>query len=293
MKLLRDRLGTILFLLAALYAVVQISADMSWSGYFHEDQVIGSVNESKLGKDELASELRSLLWRHGESWNDLDPSTQATRRNEALETLIDEHLISQRALSSNASSNGAEPAFQQFLKQFEGETWRDRITAQGLNEDVWRKRISTETQQRNSLEALLVMAPTKTSDAEARAWFDAHQSTMTIPERLHARHLFLCGNDKEKPDRSADIQSIYQQLRSSAGFQAESLQNTGRMPVPLSSLIAKYSEDDNNRLQDGDLGWFSPDRVPADFAEHVFALPIGKVSPPFPDETRLAPRAGH
>ena len=55
--------------------------------------------------------------------------------------------------------------------------------------------------------------------------------------------------------------------------------------MPLSELIAKYSEDDNNRLHDGDLGWFSRDRDPADFAEHVFALPIGQVSPPF--QTKL------
>ncbi len=252
-----------------------------------------SINGKVITRNDLAECLRSLLWRHGESWNDLDESTQTARRNEALETLINERLIRERALSCNASSNGAEPAFQQFLKQFEGETWRDRVTAQGLTEEALRKQISTETQQRNAVEMLLVTALTKTSDAEARAWFAAHQSAMMIPERLHARHLFLCGNDKEKPDRSADIHSIYQQLSSSArilpasssGFQPESSQNTGRMPVPLSDLITKYSEDDNNRLHDGDLGWFSRDRVPADFAEHVFALPIGKVSPPF--QTKL------
>lgn len=229
-----------------------------------------SISGKVITRNDLAKSLRSLLWRRGESWNDLDESTQTARRNEALEMLINEHLIRERALSSNASSNGAEPAFQQSLKQFEGETWRDRITAQGLTEEALRIRVSTETQQRNALEASLVTAMTKTSDDEARAWFAAHQSAMVIPERLHARHLFLCGNDKEKPDRTADIQPIYQKLSAAETF---------------SSLIAKYSEDDNNRLHDGDLGWFSRDRVPADFAEHVFALPIGKVSPPF--QTKL------
>jgi hypothetical protein len=278
--------GFALFLLLGAFMAIMFL--MSWSMMrtkLLNVYTAALINVQPVSKAELATELQKLLWRRGESWNALDKSTQTARRNEALETLIDEHLIRERALSSSASSNGAKPAFQQFLKQFEGETWRDRITAQGLTEEALRKQIINETQQRNALETLLVTAMTKTSDDEARAWFAAHQSAMVIPERLHARHLFLCGNDKEKPDRTADIQSIYQQLSSSTGFQPESSQNTGRMPVPLSELIAKYSEDDNNRLHDGDLGWFSRDRVPADFAEQVFALPIGKVSPPF--QTKL------
>ncbi len=289
----------ILLITGAVYLIGLLDSDFMVA--LQKQRGAAVINHEEINKHELAEALRSLLWKRGEAWNELDDTTQTARRNEALETLINEHLIRERALSSHASSNGAGPAFQQFLKQFEGETWRDRIIAQGLTEGVWRKRISTETQQRNALEGLLVMAPRKTSDAEARAWFAVHQAAMIIPERIHASHLFLCGNDKEKPDRTAEIQSIYQQLSGSTGSLPVSgtgvppvVSNdsggtpelpTGWKPVPLSTLITKYSEDDNNRQRSGDLGWFSRDRVPADFAAQAFALPIGKVSEPF--QTKL------
>jgi peptidyl-prolyl cis-trans isomerase C len=98
---------------------------------------------------------------------------------------------------------------------------------------------------------------------------------MTPIVQLHASEIFLTrfDHDKDTPDhvanidRSTEIQEISRKLKAHEGTFVE--------------LAAKFSEDDGSKRRGGDMGWFSRERLPKEFVEKVFALPVGQVSEPF------------
>ena len=92
-----------------------------------------------------------------------------------------------------------------------------------------------------------------------------------IPERIHASHIFLIGNDKDKPNREPEIHGLHRKLTAKA--------------ATFEELVKQFSEDENNNKRGGDLGWFGRDRVPKDFGEKVFAMAERQISEPF--QTKL------
>lgn len=236
---------------------------------------VARVEGAAITQAEVREQLRGMLWRSGETWEILDEATRKTRRQEALDRCVEQALLEKFAKApANIPATQvreSEEEFQQFLKQFEPpDGWKPRLEMQGSNEAQMRERITTEVVQGDAIEAWLKQQRQGGKDAveaEARTWFEAHREQMRVPERARVSHIFLTGHDKEKPDRNADATEIHRKLTSGeATFEA---------------LAAKLSEDERSNKAGGNLGWLSRDRLPADFAEKVFALPLAKPSEPF------------
>ncbi len=232
---------------------------------------VASVNRTLLSKTELGDAIRKLLWGRGETWGALNDGTKRARHSEALEALIDNHLIGQFAARNKTDSPSlpreTEAAFQQFLKQFPPpDEWKQRMEQQGLTETKLRDSITNETKQLHAIENWLAEQPGKVIEVDARTWFDAHKDSLTIPERVHASHVFLTKHDKDKPDREPEIRELHRKLIAKE--------------ATLEELARQFSDDDGSKLR-GDLGWFSRNRVPPEFADKVFALPVGEISAPF------------
>ncbi|MEI6534788.1 MAG: peptidylprolyl isomerase [Verrucomicrobiaceae bacterium] len=140
---------------------------------------------------------------------------------------------------------------------------------QGLTETKMRYRIADETKHLNAIENWLAQQPGNVTEADARAWFDAHKSELNIPERVRASHIFLTRlADKDTTqDREPEIRKLHGKLVAKE--------------ATLEELARQFSDDDGSKPRGGDLGWFSRNRVPPEFAEKVFALPVGEISAPF------------
>jgi parvulin-like peptidyl-prolyl isomerase len=239
------------------------------------DVAVATMNGEAVLRSEVGIELRGTLWRRGEAWKDLDAATKQTRRKEALDRRIEQRLLQQWAPApaspSAAQAQASEDAFQQFLKQFEPpEGWKPRLGMQGVSEMQMRERITNEVCQEGAMEAWLKTQRTQNperAESAARPWFDQHRDQFRVPERARVSHIFLTGNDKERPDRSEEIAELYRKL------------STGQ--DTLESLATKFSEDERSNKAGGSLGWIGRDRLPEDFAEQVFELPLGKASEPF------------
>lgn len=239
------------------------------------DVAVATVNGSVVSRSEVGIELRSTLWRRGEAWKDLDGEMKQARRKEALDRRIEQKLLEPWAAKPvnlpAAQVRASEDAFQQFLKQFEPpDGWKPRLEMQGVGEVQVRERITDEVYQGDAIEVWLKAQRTQSPEqmeSAARKWFDQHREQFQVPERAKVSHLFLTGHDREKPDRSSEIAELYRKL------------NAGE--ATLESLAAKFSEDDRSNKIGGSLGWLGRDRLPEDFAEQVFKLPLGKVSEPF------------
>jgi len=255
-------------LLVMLLVGSMFAAFFAWQ-YQMPSKVIVWVDDVAITQHDLSLRLRELLWRQGKNWDHLSPEEQSSLQLEATNALIDGQLIKEWAATHPANVGAAtiEYDFQQFLKQFESpEGWKERMTLQGLNEPQLRERLALETKQHAALESYLT-GNSRVSEAEAQSWFKDHQQELLIPECVRASHIFLSGHDKEKPDRTTEMSAIYQKLLSKK--------------AAFNELATKPSEDDRSNKKGGDLGWFTRERVPKEFAETVFSMSQNEMSKPF------------
>ena len=163
--------------------------------------------------------------------------------------------------------------YETWRKQFEkGETDRHaRLTWQGQTEASLKQSIRDDLRSQAWSERQVQQKAAPVTDAQALAWFNDHAEQMRVPELHHVFHLFLSRHDPKRPDRSAEIQALHQQLtRGKASF---------------ADLVAKHSEDSRSKDHAGDLGWVSASRMPAEFMEALKRTPVGVLSPPI--ETKL------
>lgn len=153
--------------------------------------------------------------------------------------------------------------FERHKRQFQTSAdYQARLTAQRLDEPALKQRIATAIETENRLEA----AMPQVSESEVKAWYDVHRDSLRIPEAWHAAHVFLTRHDKAKPDRFAEIQAIHRRLAA------------GEVPFPAAA--AQFSEDDRTKKLQGDLGWFTRDRMPEAFITAVAKLKPGELSKP-------------
>ena len=141
--------------------------------------------------------------------------------------------------------------------------YQQRLAGQGLTEAALQNRIAAALSRQQEVETS--NQPTVT-EKEVRTWFDAHRESLRIPETFHAAHVFLTRHEKTKPDREPEIRRIQRQLLDGS--------------LTFREAAAKCSEDDRTKSLAGDLGWFSADRMPADFIAAVQKLQPGETSPP-------------
>lgn len=141
--------------------------------------------------------------------------------------------------------------------------YQQRLTGQGLTEAALQNRIATALSRQQEIESTNQLNVTEN---EVRAWFDAHRESLRIPETFHAAHVFLTRHEKAKPDREAEIRRIQSQILDGS--------------LTFREAAATFSEDDRTKSLAGDLGWFSADRMPADFIAAVKPLKPGQTSPP-------------
>jgi parvulin-like peptidyl-prolyl isomerase len=235
-----------------------------------------TVNNITISREEAAREIRDLLWRRSLPWESRDSAAKDKLRREAIDALVEERLLADFATKPphvvTIPPQDAEAAFQQFILQFEPpDHWRQRMELQGLTEIQLRERLTAELAQTRAIESWLKQERTASAaqldEAAAQKWFTGHREAMRLPERVRASHIFLTAHDADKPDRTTEMAELQRKL--TAG------------EATFTQLASTVSDDERSKKVGGDLGWFSRDRVPQDFARAVFALPVGKPGPVF------------
>jgi parvulin-like peptidyl-prolyl isomerase len=138
---------------------------------------------------------------------------------------------------------------------------REAMRREGMNgEHELRDRLTLRLRIEKHAESLLAPLVVLGED-EARAWFDQHRESFAIPDRVEARHLFIATLATPSDVARAKLESAKRELDSDA--------------ADFAALAARWSEDAATKDRGGALGWMTRHRLPADFADAVFALPIG------------------
>lgn len=275
---LPDGCGWLVRLLGALVVALAILGvigplQTKWEVWIRKRDAVAIVNgTTNITRSELRERLEALLWRSGASWTDLSAEERKRLREDAVNALIAERLVKREsAVNTSAMPRESREAFQQFLKQFEGDEWKQRAEWQGLSEVSLRQRISDETVMTDALEKELARRGPPVTEDDLHRWYYSHRDKLVNPERVHASHIFLTRHDTKNPDRAKEVAEIHRKLLAHE--------------ATFEELAAKYSDDERSKRIGGDLGWLSRAHIPQDFGDKVFALPVGQVSEVF--ETSL------
>ncbi|MBB5031917.1 peptidylprolyl isomerase [Prosthecobacter vanneervenii] len=263
---------TILFLVVA---GCYVAADLY---YYHgpvdrwlRGGVVAEVAGQPISRRELADALREELWKQDAKWAFLNPEARQKLRLEVLDRLIDARLIRAFRLKDAPVSTAPSPAARQeadmMQRQFaEAEEAPRRMAAQHLTPKTLAAQIEESLRDEAWIAAQIQPEVAKITPQVVQAWYQGHREKLRIPQAWHAAHLFLAQATPGKPDREAEIRGLQQQMLAGKSTFAQ--------------LVAAHSEDERSKRLGGDLGWFTHERMPADFIAAVRSLRVGQVSAP-------------
>jgi foldase protein PrsA len=214
------------------------------------------------------------LFRRGETLADFEGEAKFAVQIRVLDELVEQRVVA--TWSTGEPLPGVGPgAVRSALAEFRGQfrddaDFESALASQNLDMASLGDRIEEHLRVGAWIEKTIAPA-TVVTDADVAAFFDdgENRGLLTAPEAVRVRHLFLATAAGAGPgDRRAEIEELHRRL--SAG------------ETRFAELAAAHSDDPRSRAQGGDLGFFTrAERMPSDFVEAVWPLPVGALSPPF------------
>jgi parvulin-like peptidyl-prolyl isomerase len=232
-----------------------------------EAGIVAVVYGNPLDRRQLDRAVAERLWAEGRKPADLTPQTRKLVRYAALDDLIDHELLRMK-VKVNAESFKLTPdeidvRYQRFVARF---ATPDELSAalaeQGLGSAAdLRERLAGRMQQERYVESRIGPKAVVGED-EARKWFEEHRESLAVPERIEVRQVFLATLERPAEEARAVLDKALAALRDKS--------------KDFATLARELSEDPASKDRGGALGWMTRGRLPADFAEPVFALPVNE-----------------
>lgn len=209
-------------------------------------------------RSQLDRAVSEKLWLEGNPAAD-----PVAARKAALDELIDHELLRLQVKATAPPLPVSDQEIDDRLRRFAGRfqskgELETAMKSQGIpNERDLRDRLAARIRE-EKLIALRIGPSIQVTDEEAREWFEENQKTISLPERVEARHIFL-------PTLDHPPEEAQQKL-------AAALVALTEQKKDFAALAREISEDPATRDGGGSLGWMTRDRLPADFAGPLFSL---------------------
>jgi parvulin-like peptidyl-prolyl isomerase len=248
-------IGTILLVISGLMISAALAPPQK-----SQENLAARVSGQPITHSQLDRALEEQLWLAGKSATNLTPAERQLARDAVLAELIDSELL-RREAQVDVSPAEIDDRFHRFARRFETTAaLQAAMHSQGIaNQDALRTRLAAQIQQEKFVEQRIAPAITVSED-EARKWFDANQASISQPERIQVRHIFL-------PTLDHPAEEAKQKL-------ATALTTLTENPSDFATLAREISEDPASKNYGGELGWMARDRLPMDFAAPAFSMPL-------------------
>jgi peptidyl-prolyl cis-trans isomerase D len=231
--------------------------------------VVARVFNLRITRSQLDRAVHERLWLEGKTPGSLAPEDLKAVRYAALDELIDHELLRVRTAAGTPQPSVTDEELNERLRRLLGRfesksAMETAMKSQGIaSERDLRERLAARIRQEKYVRSE-TDAPAQVTDAEARAWFDENQRYLATPERIEARHVFIATLDRRPEEAKGALDAALADLTSGA--------------KDFATLARELSEDPATRDKSGELGWMTRERLPADFATAVFALPLRQPS---------------
>lgn len=231
------------------------------------ENLAARVSGHPITRSQLDRAVSEQLWLQGKSTASATPAELETARHSALEELIDHELLRLQVKASPTPIDVADEEINERLHRLVGRfeskgELESAMKGQGIaSEQELRDRLAAGIRQEKFI-ALRIGPSIQVTDDEAREWFEKNQASVSLPERIQARQIFLPTLDHPPEEAKQRLETALNEL------------NEKKKDFP--TLAREISEDPATKDNGGDLGWMTRARLPADFAAPVFDLAINK-----------------
>lgn len=227
--------------------------------------VVARVFNHRITRGQLERAIAERLWKEGKNPEELDADTTRMVRYAALNDLIDHELLRVKAKAHGPDlridPRKLEERYRRFRSRFSSEReMLDAANRQGIaSSRELRERIAAWMQQEAYVESK-ISGITEIDETELRKWWLENQAEFANPERAEVRHIFQATLGRDTKEVENRMKDLLRALR--------------RGDMTFESAARAHSEDPASKDRGGSLGWISKGRLPDDFTQAVFSIPL-------------------
>jgi parvulin-like peptidyl-prolyl isomerase len=215
------------------------------------EHIIARVNEEQIPVEQFDREFKELIL---ESDKDAKGTDLGNLRRVCLDQVIERKILVQEArrLGIKVSPEELNQAIFDIKTDYPGEGFGEKLGLKGITLEEWKVRLEEKLLAEKVIRSTF-HSPEKIDEKEALHYYEDHRSAFQIDQKVRARQIVVADGEEA-------IQ-ILKRLKKGEKFEK----------------IAMEKSLGPEKVQGGDLGYFSPGEKPTEF-NHVFNMEVGAIS---------------
>lgn len=211
---------------------------------------IAKVNDELITVEEFQREFKDVVLESGKQ----EKATIEDLKKALLDQMIERKILAQEARRSGMKISEEElnQAISEIKKDYPANAFGERLGLKGMSLEEWKvcleERLLAEKIIRSHLDF-----QGEIEESEARKYYETHRSLFMIPKRVRARQIVV--------EDGEEALQILKRLKKGESFEK----------------LAKEKSLGPERVQGGDLGYFSPGERPSEF-DPLFSMDVGAIS---------------
>ncbi len=221
-----------------------------WEGGLPE-HILARIDREEITVDEFNREFKELVTDQNREGR----QSELKELKEAyLDQMIERKILTQEArrLGIQVSAEELSQAILEIKKDYPGEGFGEKLGLKGMNLEEWKVRLEEKLLAEKMVRSGR-QHQGKIEEKAAREFYETHRSLFQLPRRVRVRQIVVA-------DGNEAIQ-IQKRLKKGENFEK----------------LAKEKSLGPEKVQGGDLGYFSQGEKPAEF-DHVFSMEAGAIS---------------
>jgi parvulin-like peptidyl-prolyl isomerase len=215
------------------------------------ENIIAQVNEEQIPIEQFDREFKELIL---ESDKDAKETDLGHLKRLCLDQVIERKILVQEArrLGIKVSSEELNQAISDIKTDYPGEGFGEKLGLKGVTLEEWKNRLEEKLLAEKVIRSTF-HSQEKIDEKEALRYYEDHRSSFQIDQKVRARQIVVADGEEA-------IQ-ILKRLKKGEKFEK----------------VAMEKSLGPEKVQGGDLGYFSPGERPTEF-NHVFNMEVGAIS---------------
>ncbi len=222
--------------------------------------VVAKVNGRPIRKEELLQAGQVVQFQLARSGQSRVPTDDFYRQ-------VLNELIAIALLQEEAKAQGITASEQEVTRQIDGrksaypnpDAFKQALAQRGVAEETLRQQVREQISVQKYIQTRLIKE-SNVSEQAIRAFYEKNKARITMPERLHLRHILVKAAENTPAGKAAARQ------------EAEGLLKRLQAGEDFAKLARENSDDRGSRPRGGDLGWLAKGQTDPPFEKAAFAL---------------------
>jgi peptidyl-prolyl cis-trans isomerase C len=244
-----------------------------------EDAVVVTVNGTPIRESQvqqrIEEEFGPMLQKSAAQSPALAAQQEKQIHRVVIERMVAEQLLNEEVKKANIPEVTDQELTAEMAKQLATmsppmtvEQYQKAMEAQGLSFETAKRGYAKNLRYQRLLEAKFPDV-LKTSEADAKKYYDENIKEFQVPEQVRASHILI---------RPADPNTDPNQAKAQAKAKAEEVLKKAKEGADFAALAKENSQDPGSKEQGGDLGLFPRGQMVPPFENAAFGLKIGQIS---------------